>query len=113
MKIKQRKDGTIVVDGEGMSVPVNGDIPTMGSPVMLTNFNFIGQPSTTVGHIRVSTEVKMGFPIRISVLDESSYGQNENKMYCPGDICTVADARLLIAAIEDAIQFVELKENEI
>ena len=73
MKIKQRKDGTFVVDGEGMIVPVNGDITTVGSPVMLTNFVFVGSPLITVGHIKVSTVVGTGFPIRISVLDESNY----------------------------------------
>ena len=113
MKIKQRKDGTIVVDGEGMSILINGAIPIMGSPVMLTNFVFVGSPLITVGHIKVSTEVGTGFPIRISVLDESNYGRDENNGSCSGDICTVANARLLIAAIEDAIRYVETKKNEI
>ena len=107
MKIKQNRKGVFVVDGEGMNVLVDGDITTVGSPVMLTNFNFIGRPSTTVGHIKVSMSNGPGFPIRISVLDDFNYGKDNDGNRVSGDVCTVADAKELIAALEKAIQYVE------
>ena len=53
------------------------------------------------------------FPVRISVLDGSDMGRDNDGNFVPGDICTISDAKELIAALEKAIQYVEQIENEV
>jgi len=98
MKIEQNKDGVFVVDGEGMTVPVDGDITTAESPVTLTNFTFVGRPSIYVGRIKVDTRPSNLYPIRVSM----SHGGIITE-----EVCSITESKRLIVALEKAIRYAE------